>query len=177
MKKIASLLLFLCITSIVAAQDTTAINKTGTGLPIEKYELEPKTSKFNKKSKYYSESKHSVSIGYQQGGGGYIGGELEYLFYKKLGVQVGAGYISYCAGINYHFRPNIKSTYFSFQYLNHKDIASLMGASIVYRGKRWLTTQVGLGFILSKGPSFPTDGFFPDNSTIMLYSIGAYFPL
>jgi hypothetical protein len=115
MKKTSIALLLLLFASIASAQDTTN-KEIGTGFEMEEYE--PANSKFNKENQFYSDATYALSIGLLQGGGGLVGADIEALFFKKMGIQVGLGWNSFEAGINYHFRPNIKSTFFSLQYWN-----------------------------------------------------------
>ena len=94
-------------------------------------------------------------------------------------MQVGAGYRGYGAGINYHFKPSIRSSFLSFQYW-HQGFGdyytqSLAGLNYVYRGKRWLTAQIGVGLPIEQGPAWPLSDKQPD--IMFMYSIGAYFPL
>ena len=55
----------------------------------------------------------SVTIGVMQGGGSLIGADFEFLLTDYFGFQVGAGIIGYGAGLNYHFKPSIRSSFIS----------------------------------------------------------------
>jgi hypothetical protein len=127
---------------------------------------------------YYS-PKTAITLGILNGGGGLVGVDLEYLFGQTVGIQAGVGLFSYGAGLNVHLKPSIKSSYVSFQYYHQgfyqNFYQSFFGPSFVYRGKRWLTFQIGLGATLEKGPAFPKDKV--QSPLLLLYSIGAYFPL
>ncbi|HBN05197.1 MAG TPA: hypothetical protein DD434_05340 [Bacteroidales bacterium] len=120
----------------------------------------------------------SITIGILQGGGSIIGADFEFLLTDNLGVQLGAGFVGFGAGINYHFKPSIRSSFISFQYWNQgigKSFAqNALGATLVYRGKRWFTCQLGLGVPLQKGPAMAKDYELP--TVMLLYSIGAYIP-
>lgn len=123
--------------------------------------------------------KLSLTVGVLNGGGSLIGADVELLLTKKFGIQVGAGFRGYGAGLNYHFRPSIRSSFLSFQYW-HQGFGdyyaqSLAGLNYVYRGKRWLTAQLGVGIPLEEGPAWPIGEAQP--SILLMYSIGAYFPL
>lgn len=107
-----------------------------------------------------------------------IGVDFEALLSNRIEVQVGAGLVGYGAGINYHLKPSIRSSYFSLLYwhqgLGPTYTQSVLGPNFVYRGKKWFTCQVGLGIPIQTGPGFP-DGY--EVPPIMLtYAIGAYIP-
>jgi len=122
---------------------------------------------------------NSLTFGILQGGGSLIGADLEFLVGKKFGIQLGGGFLGYGAGLNYHFKPSIRSSFISFQYW-HQGIGdsftqSAVGPNFVFRGKKWFTFQIGLGFRLKEGPNFPFNrGGEP---ILLLYSIGAYTPI
>lgn len=124
------------------------------------------------------EKKNAITMGLLQGGGSLVGADLEFLLADKFGIQVGAGLVGFGAGINYHFKPSIRSSFLSFQYWNQGIgegfVQSLAGPNFVYRGKKWFTFQVGVGKTLKKGPAFPTGREMPP--VIMMYSIGGYIP-
>jgi len=121
----------------------------------------------------------ALTVGILQGGGGLLGIDFEKIIYKRFSVQVGAGIVSYGAGINYHFKPTVRSSFISLQYWNQGIGASFtqnaLGATYVFRGKKWFTFQIGAGHRLQKGPAYPENRSFP--AFMLLYSIGAYFPL
>ena len=54
----------------------------------------------------------SINAGVFMGGGGIVGGDLEFLIGKRLGLQLGAGFPSFGLGFNYHLKPyiNVSST-------------------------------------------------------------------
>ena len=121
----------------------------------------------------------SITIGILNGGGSLIGVDYERLVSKKIGLQVGAGLVGFGGGINYHFKPTIRSSFISLQYW-HQGFGEffsqdVIGPSFVYRGKKWLTFQIGLGVALREGPAYPEGMEF--QPVILMYSIGAYFPL
>ncbi|MEA3443661.1 MAG: hypothetical protein U9R19_02920 [Bacteroidota bacterium] len=135
---------------------------------------------FSQNDNYYAvEKRSSITIGILQGGGALIGADFETLLSNRFGVQVGAGYIGFGAGLNYHFKPSIRSSFISFQYW-HQGIGdsfaqSVVGPNFVFRGKKWFTFQIGLGVPLEKGPALPDD--FEQPPVMLTYAIGAYFPL
>ncbi len=127
---------------------------------------------------YEHEEKAAITIGVLQGGGGLVGGDFEVLLTNQLGIQFGAGIFSFGGGINYHFKPSIRSSFISFQYW-HQGIGegfaqSAIGPSFVYRGKRWFTFQIGIGKTLEKGPAYPKN--MEQTPVMLLYSMGIYFP-
>jgi hypothetical protein len=125
------------------------------------------------------EKRNSITVGILQGGGSLVGADFEALVSRKIGVQFGAGLFGYGVGLDYHLNPSIRSSFISMQYW-HQGFGtnysqSLVGPSFVYRGKRWFTAQIGLGYVLGYGSAWPSDA---DKSPVILtYSIGAYFPL
>ncbi len=119
-----------------------------------------------------------ATFGILQGGGSLIGADLEVLVYDRIGLQAGAGFMGYGAALNIHFKPIIKSSFVSLTYW-HQGVGdsytqSMFGPTFVYRGKKWLTAQLGLGYALEKGPAWPDDKEQPP--IMLLYSIGAYIP-
>jgi hypothetical protein len=123
------------------------------------------------------ESNNCRTIGILQGGGSFIGFDYETLLGKQLGVQVGAGMFAMGGGINYHFKESIKSSFISLQYwhqgFGQAYIQSLMGPNFVYRGKRWFTAQLGIGYVIDsrKGYSYGSN----QSPVMLMYSIGVYF--
>lgn len=123
-------------------------------------------------------SKNSITLGILQGGGSLIGVDLEVLLTDQLGFQIGTGIIGFGAGINYHFKPTIRSSFISFQYWNqgfgNSFAQNIIGPNFVFRGRKWFTFQIGLGVPLEKGPALPDD--FEQPPVMLMYSIGAYMP-
>ncbi|PKP23989.1 MAG: hypothetical protein CVU03_14030 [Bacteroidetes bacterium HGW-Bacteroidetes-2] len=120
----------------------------------------------------------SLTIGVLQGGGSLIGADLEILITNHIGIQIGMGFIGYGAGLNYHFKPTIRSSFLSLQYWNqgigNSFAQNAIGPNFVFRGKRWFTCQIGIGKTLEEGPAMPDDFEQPD--VMLLYSIGFYIP-
>ena len=125
------------------------------------------------------EKRNSITIGILQGGGSLVGADMEFLLTKQLGIQVGAGIVGFGGGINYHFKPSIRSSFISLLYWNQGVgdyfVQNMIGPNFVYRGKKWFTFQIGFGFPLSEGPAMPDD--FEQPPVMLMYSIGAYLPL
>jgi hypothetical protein len=120
----------------------------------------------------------SLTIGFLNGGGSLIGLDVEFALINSVGFQVGSGYFGFGAGINYHFRPDITSSFVSLQYWHQGVIdtysQSLIGPSFVFRAKKIFTAQIGIGFALEKGPAWPENMEQPP--VMLVYSIGMYFP-
>ena len=125
-----------------------------------------------------TEKRNSITIGILQGGGSLVGADMEFLLTDRFGFQIGAGLIGFGGGLNYHFKPSIRSSFISFQYWNQGIGSSFaqnaVGPNFVYRGKKWFTGQIGLGVPLEKGPAMPDD--FEQPPVMLMYSIGAYIP-
>ena len=120
----------------------------------------------------------SLTIGYLEAGGSYAGADLEYLLLKKTGVQVGLGYLGYEAGINFHMKPSIRSSFLSLKYW-HQGVSDrfrqdAVGFTFNFRARSLIATQLGLGFPMRTGPAMPEEYVVPD--IMLLYSIGLYFP-
>jgi hypothetical protein len=121
----------------------------------------------------------SITVGVLQGGGSLIGADLEKLLSRRIGAQFGLGYSGFGAGVNYHLSPSIRSSFVSVQYwhqgIGNRYAQSLIGPSFVYRAPKWFSAQMGLGYVLEYGPNYPST--IKKSPVILLYSIGAYFPL
>lgn len=121
------------------------------------------------------------SLGILHGGGGLIGGDLEVLVTKHFGIQGGLGLVSHGAGLNYHPKGGPRSSFYSFSYwhqggLDENHVQSLVGPSFNFRGKKWFTCQIGLGYQVELG-EYAKNNLNPDDlpPVQLLYSIGAYF--
>ncbi len=119
-----------------------------------------------------------ATFGILQGGGSLIGADLEVLVSNRIGIQAGAGFVGFGGGLNIHLKPTIRSSFVSLAYW-HQGVGdsytqSVVGPSYVYRGKKWFTAQIGLGFAVEKGPNWPDSKTQPP--VMLLYSIGAYIP-
>jgi hypothetical protein len=124
------------------------------------------------------EKHNSITLGIFQGGGSLIGADMEFLLTDRFGFQVGAGLVGFGGGLNYHFKPSIRSSFISLQYWNQgigdSFTQNAIGPNFVFRGKKWFTFQIGLGVPLEKGPAMPAD--FEQPPVMLLYSIGGYIP-
>ncbi len=134
---------------------------------------------FSQTDIYYELEKRScITVGILQGGGSLIGADFETLLSNQFGIQIGAGIVGFGGGLNFHFKPSIRSSFLSLQYWNQgigeTFAQNAVGGTYVFRGKKWFTFQIGLGFPLEKGPAMPED--FEQPPIMLLYSIGAYIP-
>jgi hypothetical protein len=118
------------------------------------------------------------SIGFLLGGGSLIGYDVEVLLGNRVGMQMGIGFIGFGGGLNFHIKPDIRSSFISIQYF-HQGIMdsytqSLIGPSFVFRAKKLFTAQIGLGYALKKGPAWPSSKTQPP--IMLTYAIGIYIP-
>lgn len=123
--------------------------------------------------------RRSITIGFLQGGGSIVGFDVETLISNQFGIQIGSGIIGFGGGVNYHFKPTIRSSFISLQYwhqgFGETYAQSLIGPSYVFRARKLFTFQGGIGYALDKGPGWPDNR---EQSPIMLlYSIGIYLPI
>jgi len=130
------------------------------------------------KEKSNPESRHCTTFGLLQGGGSLVGMDIEFLLSKQIGVQAGVGFIGYGAGLNFHFTPQIRSTFISLQYwhqgIGSSHTQSLLGPSIVYRSKKGFTAQLGIAVRVEVGPELSDE--LKKTDAMLIYSIGWYLP-
>jgi len=173
--------LFLLLITLVISLDVFAQPKTAKIYVYEKdtvvtqYEIIPHDSIDYKNLE--PEKKTALYIGFLNGGGSLIGADIEFLITKQIGLQVGAGLIGYGFAVNFHFKPNIKSSGISLSYwhqgIGDSFVQSIFGPTYVYRSKKWFTMQIGLGVPLDTGPALLPGTELP--SVMLMYSIGGYF--
>lgn len=124
------------------------------------------------------EYSNCVTVGVLQGGGSLIGADLEFAVTNRVSFQLGAGFIGFGAGLNYHFKPTLRSSFVSLQYWNQGTgrsfVFNAVGPSFVFRGKKWFTAQLGLGFPISYGPAWNVKKM--KTPLYIMYSIGVYIP-
>ena len=130
------------------------------------------------------------------GGGALFGFEFENKFFNRIGIQHGYGcsfskisnpenigllhlgvnYISFGAGLNYHLKPTLRSSYISFQYWTQgvfdEFLQSVTGPVFVYRSKKFFTAQIGLGYVITKKPVFQYQ--YVKAPFMITYAIGFY---
>jgi hypothetical protein len=126
------------------------------------------------------ESKEAFTVGFLQGGGSLVGVDMEYLIYKRFGLQLGIGVIGYGAGINFHTRKDIRSSFLSLQYWHQGQGPSFtqatLGPTYNFRLKKLLSFQIGLGFYVEEGFAYPElRTTIVSQYVMLLYSIGLYF--
>lgn len=119
-----------------------------------------------------------ITVGILNGGGSLIGVDLEFLIYNKLSAQIGAGLIGFGAGINWHFKPTLQSSFVSLQYYNQgigdNFVQKAIGPAFVFRAKRLFTFQFGWASILERGPAYPTN--IAKQDFMLTYAVGIYKP-
>lgn len=119
----------------------------------------------------------AITLGFLQGGGALIGGDLEVLATDRIGLQLGGGFVGYGLALNYHFKPQIRSSALSLVYW-HQGFGgdtfaqSAIGGTFLFRAKKLFTAQLGLGYRLDSGPALPEG--IDDVPVMLLYSIGLY---
>ncbi len=122
------------------------------------------------------ENRTAITLGIFQGGGSLVGADLEVLLTPRLGIQGGAGLFGYGGALTFHLRPEIRSSMIAATYW-HQGFGEgftqdALGASFIYRGKKWFTAQLGLAATLNEGPAWPDGVEHPP--VILLYSVGVY---
>jgi len=128
------------------------------------------------------ETDHCYTVGILQGGGSLIGIDYEHRLNERIGVQIGAGFVGFGAGMNVHLDPVITSSAFSLQYWNQGLFGNtlsqrVIGVTYIYRSEtNGLTGQLGLGYVATLGKlmvDFYKDKNIPHPPKIILmYSIG-----
>jgi hypothetical protein len=122
--------------------------------------------------------KSAFTVGILQGGGSIVGADVEFMLSDRPGIQLGFGFVGFGAGVNYHLKPTIRSSFISLQYwhqgIGDKFAQDVLGPTFVFRGKKWLTFQIGMGAPLSRGPALADN--YTQPPVMLLYSVGAYFP-
>jgi len=120
---------------------------------------------------------NALTIGFLNGGGALIGADLERLVYNKLGIQIGLGYAAYGFGVNYHFKPYINSSFIKMEYwhqgFGYNYVQSLVGASFVFRARKYLQAQLGFGYQVDLSYYHPELA----QNFMAMYAIGIYLPL
>lgn len=127
--------------------------------------------------------KNSVTIGLLQGGGSLVGIDYERMVSKNVGLQIGAGYLGFGAGINFHLKPTVQSSAISIAFWNQGLTGSnlgqrVIGSTYLFRSKVGFTAQLGLGYVLELGQrmkDYYADKNVKAPNVILLYSLGWYF--
>lgn len=123
--------------------------------------------------------RYALTLGLLQGGGALVGADIEYALTRQWGAQAGLGMLgntSMAAGVNYHLYPRLNSPFVSLQYCQQgfrNDFAvRLIGPSLVYRGKKWFSCQIGFGKVLDHGAGWTSAQRAP--GYWLTYAIGVY---
>jgi hypothetical protein len=143
-----------------------------------------------------SDLKICFTTGFMYGGGAIFGYEIERKLYNRISFQHGHGYststkqdnfnlgllhlgssfISFGFGLNYHLKYSLRSSYISLQYWRQGAIYALsqstVGPVFVYRGKKWFTAQIGLGYVFSKSKDIEFN--YNKSPFKLTYAIGFY---
>ena len=121
----------------------------------------------------------SINFGAFMGGGGLLGGDIEFLVGKRAGLQLGAGFPSIGFGFNYHLKPYINSSFLSLQYCHigfgENNVGATLGPMFIFRAKKIFQAGAGWGAVVSKGPLW-TDAYDEKVSMLIHFNIGLYFP-
>jgi len=123
----------------------------------------------------------AASVGVMMGGGSLIGVDVEYVIPKSsLGLQVGAGIFSVGAAINYHLKPDIRSSMISLQYYRQgfgdNYYASWLGPMFIFRAKKIFQAGLGIGALIDKGDKWYTlTEAYQNSSGSLLFQLGVYF--
>lgn len=103
----------------------------------------------------FNQDKTAITVGLLNGGG-LIGAEVETLISSRIGAHIGVGFIGFCAGFDYHFKPTINSSSITLQLRNqgfgeiHTDTS--LGLGVTFR-KYHLALQIGAAYKLKQGPN------------------------
>ena len=128
---------------------------------------------------YDEENNTTINAGLLMGGGGIVGVDIEHKVNRIIGFQAGLGLSSFGAGMTFHFRNTINSSFASIQYwrqgLGNSYFGSYLGPMFVFRAKKYFQAGIGLGYIVDKGSILDTK--YRDQNIMAVYNIGVYFPL
>ncbi|MFK7922425.1 MAG: hypothetical protein AB8H47_10740 [Bacteroidia bacterium] len=117
----------------------------------------------------------ALSIGLFHGGGSLAGVDLEFMATDRIGLQMGVGYVGFGAGLNYHLKPTPRSSAIALVYwhqgFDDGFAQSALGTTFLFRGKKILTAQLGVGYRLRAG-NIPER--FQEVPVLLLYSLGIY---
>ena len=122
----------------------------------------------------------AVSIGFLKGGGALLGAEFEWMFADHFAASLGGGYLGVNAGLNYHFQPTTDSSYvglfFMDQNVGQTDLEQ-MAAGVLVGGRLWgfLSAELGLGYVIHRGPKIVSMLGAADVPLMLVYNIGVYF--
>ena len=103
----------------------------------------------------FNQEKTAITVGILNGGG-LLGAEVETLITSRIGAHVGVGFIGFCAGLDYHFRPTVNSSSITLQLRNqgigeiHTDTS--LGLGLTLR-KYHIALQIGAAYKLKQGPN------------------------
>ena len=163
----------LLISVLIAA---TCFGQQNEATSIEAQEVQQSEAK----TELEREGRSSINVGAFMGGGGLVGADLELLLGKRVSLQMGAGILSFGCGVNYHFKPQINSSFVSLQYSHigygENYVGSTIGPMFTFRAKKIFQAGLGYGMVVDKGPKW--EEAYKENVSILIhFNIGLYFPL
>ncbi len=95
-----------------------------------------------------------ITVGLLQGGS-IIGADVERRLFDGIGIQLGTGVFGFNTGLNFHFDPDINSSYVTLMYVNQGFgdlfVQSMFGPAYVHRWENGLSSQIGIGFLSGYG--------------------------
>jgi hypothetical protein len=120
----------------------------------------------------------ALTVGFLNGGGSILGGDLEFRIHKRFSGQLGLGLTSFGGGLNLHFKEDLHSNFISLQYYNQgfgqNHIQSLIGASYNFRFFSFLGGSIGFGNKVMEGPAYTNLPSQYRVNTMLIYSLGIY---
>jgi len=75
----------------------------------------------------------------------------------------------------HEFYLTISLQFWHQEYLVDVYSQSILGPNFVYRGKKWFTTQIGIGYLIMPLSDLPKN--YKQPPFVLMYSIGAYLPI
>jgi len=75
----------------------------------------------------------------------------------------------------HEFYLTISLQFWHQKYLVDVYSQSILGPNFVYRGKKWFTTQIGIGYLIMSLSELPKN--YKQPPFVLMYSIGAYLPI
>lgn len=126
---------------------------------------------------YKPHHKFSVSAGLTNGINSMLSANINYMPGNVIGWQLGAGMEGVGAALNFHLRQEVNSPAITVNYwyngLGNNYEQSVFGMTYMHRTQRYLSTQLGLGYITTSDGNFNNNA--RDSGIVILYSLGVYF--
>ena len=119
----------------------------------------------------------AITLGFLHGGGGLVGMDLEVLVHKYIGIEVGAGVVSYGGSLNIHPKGGIRSSAIRINYwhqgIGDTYVQALLGPAFQYRSKGGFTANLGLAARIEEGPAITEK--LQKTEAVLTYGVGYYF--